>query len=247
MPGTIVNDPLGAAPASNSIWERWLFRPEKLRLQRWLFQLHLWLGMLAGLYVFVMSLSGSMIVFRNELEGSGVRPSKLFPYVERLVDFHDNLLLGTAGRTLNGVGALCLTMLCLTGIILWWPGVQRWRRSLTVNVKATFPRLNWDLHNALGFWFFLFVSLWGISGIYFGFPGIFNALVDFLEPTAAANSVQFGQMIILWLTNLHFGRFGWPMESLWVVLGFVPAILSFTGAFMCCHRIFARKGVSLRK
>jgi len=247
MAGTIVNGPLDAAPGSNSIWERWLYRPEKLRLHRWLFQFHLWLGMLAALYIFIMSLSGSMIVFRNELEGSAVRSSKLFPLAERLVDLHDNLLLGSSGRLVNGVGALSLTMLCLTGLILWWPGIQHWRRSMTVNVKATFPRLNWDLHNALGFWFFLLLSLWAISGVYFGFPDIFNSLVDFLEPTTATHPVQFGQIIISRLTNLHFGRFGWPIELLWVVLGLLPAILSFTGVFMCCHRIFARKGVSLRK
>lgn len=246
MAGATTDRPLGAISETNSAWTCWLHHPEKLRLHRGLFQLHLWLGMLVGLYIFVMSLSGCMIVFRSKLEGSGDRPSKLFPIVERLVDLHDNLLWGSRGRVVNGVGALCLTTLCLTGIILWWPGIHHWRRSLTINVKATFPRLNWDLHNALGFWCFVFVSVWGISGIYFGFPEIFNSFVDFLEPTTPTNSVQFGQVIIFWLANLHFGRFGWRVELLWVLLGLVPAVLSFTGAFMCCHRIFARKGVSMR-
>lgn len=89
--------------------------------------------------------------------------------------------------------------------------------------------------------------MWGISGIYFAFPEAFNALVDFLESNPAPNTIQFGQIIILWLTNLHFGRFGWFVEALWVALGLVPAVLAFTGIFMCCHRIFVRKGGSLRQ
>lgn len=60
--------------------------------------------MLAGIYVFVMSVSGSIIVFRNQLEDSGPVRS-----VEWLVDLHENLLFGMAGRAVNGVGAIGLT------------------------------------------------------------------------------------------------------------------------------------------
>jgi uncharacterized iron-regulated membrane protein len=203
--------------------------------------------MLAGLYILVMSISGSMIVFRNGLEGSGDQQSKLAPVVEWLVNLHDNLLLGMTGRTVNGIGAICLTLLCLTGAILWWPGIAHWRRSLSVTWRLSFARLNWDLHNALGFWCLLFVLLWGISGIYFAFPQPFNALVDFLQTTGKSNKVEFGELALFWLSNLHFGRFGWFVEALWTVLGLVPAILSFTGIFMCCHRLFVRKGASFRQ
>jgi uncharacterized iron-regulated membrane protein len=32
---------------------------------------------------------------------------------------------------------------------------------------AHFARISWDLHSALGFWCFVFVLVWGVSGIYF--------------------------------------------------------------------------------
>src|SRR5580704_3651982 len=48
-------------------WERWLRRPRSLWLRKALFQVHLWTGVALGLYVFVISVSGSAIVFRNEL------------------------------------------------------------------------------------------------------------------------------------------------------------------------------------
>jgi uncharacterized iron-regulated membrane protein len=48
-------------------WERWLRRPKSLWLRKALFQVHLWTGVALGLYVLVISLTGSAIVFRNEL------------------------------------------------------------------------------------------------------------------------------------------------------------------------------------
>lgn len=230
---------------TDSIGWQWLHHPEKLWAHRALFQVHLWLGMFAGLYILVMSLSGSLIVFRNELEASGRQQSKVIRVIEWLVNLHGNLLLGTTGRTVNGVGAIGLTALCLTGAILWWPGIAHWRRSLSVSWRSSFARLNWDLHNALGFWCFLLVLLWGISGIYFAFPQPFNAITDFLAPTDTSNSVGFGQLALFWLSNLHFGRFGWFVEALWTASGLVPAILVFTGMFMCCHRLLVRKGARL--
>src|ERR1700722_18174126 len=94
-------------------WQLWLEHPEKLRVHRPTFQIHLWVGMLAGLYIFVMSVSGSAIVYRNALEGSRDPQSKIFRLVEWLVDLHENLLLGTTGRAINGIGALSLTLLCV--------------------------------------------------------------------------------------------------------------------------------------
>ena len=220
-----------------SAWQRWLHHPEKSRLYRILFHVHLWLGMLAGLYLLVMSISGSAIVFRNELERSANSNSRLVRTVEWLVDLHENLLWGMTGRRLNGIGATSLILLALSGLIIWWPGMAHWRRSLSVNWKASFARLNWDLHNAVGFWCFLFVLLWALSGTYFCFPEVFNDLIGIFDPTGTSRQGQFAQLALLWLSNLHFGRFGPLAEALWTLVGLAPAVLAFTGVFMCCHRI----------
>ena len=37
---------------------------------------------------------------------------------------HDNLLSGETGRRINGLGALFVTLLCVTGAIIWWPGTR---------------------------------------------------------------------------------------------------------------------------
>src|SRR4029077_1674701 len=71
-----------------------------------------------------------------------------------LVSLHDNLLGGRTGRAINGFGGFCLALLGVSGLVIWWPGVQRWRRSLTVHRRVGWRRLMWDLHGALGVWTF---------------------------------------------------------------------------------------------
>lgn len=143
-------------------WERWLQQPQRLSLHRSLFQLHFWIGAVAGAYLTLMSITGSIIVYRNQLPR--------WSPIGWLVNLHSNLLAGSIGRLVNGIGGVSLTLLCLTGAIIWWPGVKYWRRSLQVNWRANFPRINWDLHSAFGFWCFPFVSCGGFPDSILGFP-----------------------------------------------------------------------------
>ena len=220
--------PIGADLTEEpSVWQQWLQQPQRLWLHKALFQIHFWIGAVAGMYLALMSVTGSIIVYRNELSR--------WTAVQWLVDLHTNLLLGSTGRLVNGIGGLCLTLLCLTGIIIWWPGMRNWRRSLTVSRGAHFARMNWDLHSALGFWCFAFVLVWGISGIYFSFPRWFDAL-DILDPAD-----RFKDQGLYLLSQLHFGRFGWFTKVVWAVLGLAPAVLAFTGTFICCRRVIYKK------
>lgn len=208
-------------------WQRWLEQPQKLWLHNAVFQTHFTVGALAGVYVGLMSVTGSIIVYRDELSR--------WASAEWIVKLHTTLLAGQTGRFVNGIGAASLTLLCLTGAIIWWPGVKHWRRSLTVSWEAHFARINWDLHSALGFWCFLFVLLWGVSGTYFAFPRWFDALF-LLDPTD-----RFTDQALYWLSELHFGRFDSFTKALWAILGLVPAVLAFTGTFICCRRMIFKK------
>jgi uncharacterized iron-regulated membrane protein len=144
-----------------------------------------------------------------------------------LADLHDNLLSGLTGRSLNGIGAGLLVLLACTGIVIWWPGIKHWRRSIAINPRARFARVNWDLHSAIGFWCSLSVLIWGISGFCLCFPGV----LDFF----------LGNEFRLWITRLHFGRFNRGTEALWTVLGLAPAVLAATGALMWWRRVLRRK------
>ena len=119
----------------------------------------------------------------------------LYPWsvslVEWTVELHDNLLLGMqTGRKVNAIGGIVLTLLCVTGVVIWWRGRGNWFRGLYFNPRHGWKRINFDLHSALGFWSLAILLIWGVSGIYFGFPELFNAVVDYFEPPELAGDVS---------------------------------------------------------
>jgi uncharacterized iron-regulated membrane protein len=239
--------------AATSLRQRWLRQPKTVWLRRVVFQVHLWMGIALGIYILAISLTGSILVFRTELEGvlkpkpvtvavagtrltrdelrqaalraypgyriyyvfekrrpgpaepteiwldrGSSRKMRLFdPYTGRdlgdsvpwdyqffqsMAVFHGSLVGGPGGRTLNGVGAILLTIMGLTGLVLWWPGVTRWRRALTIDWSGNWKRINFDLHSAIGIWMAAFVLLWGFTGSYLVFPVPFEKAVNVILP-----------------------------------------------------------------
>jgi len=154
--------------------------------------------------------------------------------VSWIIDLHDNLLYERKGRVANGIGAIFATLLALTGAVIWWPGLKKWPRSLILDWKARGALFHWSLHSMLGFWFFAFVLLWGVSGIYLAFPTPFDAFVERLDPIEEASTVpRLGDTALYWLTRLHFGRWGGLLtKTLWTLFGLVPAALFITGTYM---------------
>ncbi len=214
--------------------------PQSVWLRRVLFQVHLWLGLAIGLYIFIISLSGSLIVFRRELDRKLCAPTDFVTaagrrftalcepaFISWIAELHDHLGGGRAGLRVNGLGAVAITLMCLTGAVIWWPGRTRWRRSLALHRGVDARRFIWDLHNVLGFWLLLLILMWSLTGIYFAFPDPFNVL---------------GDDAIAWLVRLHFGRaFGPAIEALWVVLGLVPCGLVITGTLMWWNRVMRHR------
>jgi uncharacterized iron-regulated membrane protein len=99
-----------------------------------------------------------------------------------LGDLHINLLAGQNGRWWNGIGAMLMTILSFSGIILWWPGVRTWKRNLAIHADASWKRINWDLHSAVGFWTFGLVFMWAVTGIYVVFPEPFQRAINKFAP-----------------------------------------------------------------
>ena len=291
-----------------SVWDKWKLRPQNVWLRKALFQVHLWSGIGLGLYVILMSVTGSALVFRREMTrslareprvavgpgerlsepelsrialraypgyevdrvslrknpdqaaeiwlargdkkvqrlfnpytgadlGDPIRPA--FRFVLWMVDLHDNLLLAKTGRLLNAAGGIFTVLLGLTGAVIWWPGTDSWRRSLSFRWKTNPKGFNWTVHSALGFWTLGFFLMWAISGIYLSIPGTFNAAVDYFQPlNTSSRSLRFGDWVLYWLAQAHFGRFGgvW-IKVIWTVGGLTPTVLFVTGALMWWKRV----------
>jgi uncharacterized iron-regulated membrane protein len=312
-----------------TVWQRWVRQPQKIWLRRALFQAHLWSGIAVGLYIFMISVTGSVLVYWNELyravtpepiisKGStprltdgqltaaaqrsypGYRVVKLsrmrnldqavdvslgqgykirrrlfdprsgsdlgdtiptdFWLVSELLDLHDNLLAGSTGRKVNGVGAIAVLVVAITGLGIWWPGIKTWRRSLTVQRGLGWKRIAWHLHSMIGFWSLAFMLVFGLSGVYLAFPDAFQNLADRLEPLTTANAgVRIGDQVIYWLAYLHFGRIkgiGIPCsgpglcdqatKAVWAIFGLAPAAMFVTGAILWWNRVLRPRLASAR-
>lgn len=104
------------------------------------------------------------------------------PFLEILNDLHHNLLAGKTGRLVNGFGGLFLGILCITGAIIWWPGIKNWKRSLKVDLGKKWKRVNWDLHSASGFWTLALIALWAVTGAYFTWDDEIKEAINYVSP-----------------------------------------------------------------
>jgi len=101
-----------------------------------------------------------------------------------------SLTVNSTGRTVNGAIAFSLILMFATGIIVWWPGIDRWRRSLMVDFSSGWKRINWDLHSAIGFWLFALLMLWAVTGVEFAFPRGFRRVVNSVSPLSTFRAPQ---------------------------------------------------------
>jgi uncharacterized iron-regulated membrane protein len=304
-----------------TVWQRWVRQPQKLWLRRALFQVHLWSGVILGLYILMISVTGSVLVYSNELyraatpvrvasTGSGPRltdaqltqaAQRLYPgynvvrmmpvaalnqvdvwlshgkhlkkrlfdpwtgrdlgdsvptgiwLVATLIDLHDNLFGGEAGREVNGLGGVALLLVAVTGLGIWWPGIKTWKRSLTVHRGVGWKRWIWHLHSMVGFWSFGFTLVFGISGIYLAYPEAIQNFADRLQPPTPVNAgYRIVDRVIYWVAYLHFGRIcgiGIPCKgpgvcdqttkAVWALFGMAPAVMFVTGAILWWNRVLS--------
>lgn len=212
----------------------------KSRIRRISDWLHLWLGLITGILVVIISITGCLYVFERDLrditepyrfvtvenkpllppsvlrsiaekrtgvkatgvqygrsgEAAAVTYTKksqgftyvyLNPYTGDFIrekirdrDFFRIVLAGhfylwlppKIGQPVVSVTVLIFVFLLISGIIMWWP--KKWNRttrknSFGINWKARFKRLNYDLHNVLGFYVLLLAFVIAVTGLVFGF------------------------------------------------------------------------------
>jgi len=200
--------------------------------------LHLWLGLFSGIVVIILSFTGCILVFQEELANTfypwrtvearssaeQLPPSEIFkavkaylpnkeiqsiwyhdldrsvkvslksdsilyvnPYTAEMLAFVDHedffheideghrhlWLPPKIGDPIVGWGTFIFFLLLLSGLVLWYP--KKWNKgnankSFKIKWKASFKRINYDLHNVLGFYSVLLALIMAISGLVMSFP-----------------------------------------------------------------------------
>lgn len=215
------------------------------RISAWL---HLWLGLVTGIVVVIVSITGAILTFEEELrylfqpyqhaESQGrdfLSPSVLAesvkkefqvpgvsaviyrgegrtavvpwygdrknllvnfvdPYTGKPVhsqklddDFYRIMIIGhyqlwlprKIGKPVVAYSTLIFVVTLITGMVLWWP--KKWTRrsrdqSFLIRVKSSFKRLNYDLHNVLGFYSLLIALILALTGMVYGMEWFNNAV-----------------------------------------------------------------------
>lgn len=104
-----------------------------------------------------------------------VRANQFFDVV---LDIHRNLMMGNVGRQIVGASVLMFCFLLISGLVLWLPKkIKFLRQGLTVKLNAKFQRVNYDLHNTLGFYTFLMLFFIAVTGLYVTYPWVKNTLI----------------------------------------------------------------------
>lgn len=200
-------------------------------------QIHLWLGLISGIVVFVISISGFIYVFEEEIrdytqapylevplqkspfvgvgkiidafEAQSTEPLgsiKLWPsktnatvqvittkkkvfffnpydarpihsqkadWLNTVFDLHTSLLLGESGKIIQGWSVVVFLIMLITGLILWFPNQRRLlKQSLSIKWGGSFKRVNFDLHQVLGFYGSIILIVIALTGTYFAFSGV---------------------------------------------------------------------------
>ena len=85
--------------------------------------------------------------------------------------------------------------------------------------------------------------MWGISGFYLGVPEPFSNLVDAMSDPDAILGDRRGDVVLMWLTRLHFGRWRdlpW-LKAVWAFVGLIPAMMFVTGVIMWWNRVLRKR------
>lgn len=247
-------------------------------VRRWASFLHTWIGVTTVLYLFVLCLSGCVVLFERDLyrmlspdppvepvsvprlsgaelinlafsrypehrvvgvwdkkvsadviaeiwlDGrNGLHRRLLNPYtgadlgtaqplglrvLSLIRQSHTNLVKGTAGQLMNGLGSLVLLLLAASSLLSWIL-----RRS---EPQSRPPRFNVRLfHRQVGFWMLPFAILWGATGLILSAPALL------------------GNGTVEWAYALHTGMGGSSVvTAVWAACSLLTSVLLLAGAWV---------------
>lgn len=201
---------------------------------------HRWLGLISGIVVFVVALTGTLYVFEEEgrdifqhkyfyvtpsagpkkpLQEISAAVKKVYPketitqirfreqadaatvyhtksekaisvnpytlqivgvrnlkhdFFSTVLDIHLHLLMGKTGAQIVKWNVLIFFIMCITGLIIWWPKQKRFfKQAVSIKFKAkSWKRVNWDLHSVLGFYALFVLLIISFTGMFWVFDSV---------------------------------------------------------------------------
>ena len=97
-------------------------------------------------------------------------------FFEIVLDLHRRLLLGEKiGKTITGYSTLILAVILLSGLVIWYPrkmSKAMLKGMFFIKTSANWKRINYDVHNVLGFYAVIPLLLISYSALIWSFEDV---------------------------------------------------------------------------
>jgi uncharacterized iron-regulated membrane protein len=119
--------------------------------------------------------TGLLYVYLNPYTGKIIHtesPTKNFFIIVEYIHLY-LLLPANIGQMVVGISVIVFVILMITGIVLWWPKRKSDRkRSFTIKWGGRWRRVNYDLHNVLGFYATSVAIILAVTGLSIAFDWV---------------------------------------------------------------------------
>lgn len=115
---------------------------------------------------------GLQLIYMDPYTGEILKEDTTIFFFFITAHLHNSLMLGKAGAWIIDISTIIFLIGLITGIVLWWP--KKWNktgvnRSFTIRWRAKFKRVNYDLHNVVGFYTLFIVLVLTVTGLIIAF------------------------------------------------------------------------------
>lgn len=215
--------------------------------------LHKWISLPLGILFSVVCLSGAILVFDQEVlqalnpqvdlstlrkhapERKELRGYAFFQTTLRvhrwLLDAPQQKGQRSLGKEVVGYTTLGMTMVLISGIIIWWPRNRKvLRNRLTLSTQKGARRFWYDSHVSLGFYVTIGLLVMCLTGLVWSFPWWREWFWNIFDFIPAEERKRF-------LYTLHTGAWGGiTTKVLYFLFALIGATLPLTGYYLWWKR-----------
>lgn len=141
-------------------------------------KMHKWLALPLGVFMAILCFTGFLLLVIKDISPLLGMEEGVEPFYKAVKQLHRWLFMVpnnpygglSVGRVIMAVSSMCMALVLLTGVVVWWPKTKKMLKSrLKVSTNKGFRRFVYDTHVSLGIYAFVFLFLMAITGPVFSF------------------------------------------------------------------------------
>lgn len=134
--------------------------------------------------------AGLRMIYMDPYTGEVLKNDPTIHFFYVTAHLHSQLLMHEPGFWIVAVATIIFLIELITGLILWWPA--KWNKhnrdaSFKIKWKAKFKRLNYDLHNVMGFYALAICLILTVTGLIIAFEPVQNLTLKIFGTNSEAH------------------------------------------------------------